>query len=248
MTPIYRVARNDISPSVRRYATEFKKGLRETVKVTSAGITRRVIDLTPPASQGVTGADAYRAGRTKIAGQMSSAMIPVRIKGRRKITTVFGHHLKRPVYVPTRERYPDVDTVYRSRTKIAASGFGIRTKSGPKAYVDVRKFQAVLKARQDRVGALAAGFSGAAQALDVPLQNWVSRHGTSGGRVQIDTAGDRMRVVVENFGNGAPAAVRSELARRIDYAVQYQRNAMERAIVGYHNRIKQQLGIKGRSA
>lgn len=246
MTPIIKLVRNDLGPSVRRYATEMKKGLREAVKQTAAGITRRVIDITPPASQGVTGADAYRAGRLKIANQMNSVLAPVKIKGRRKITTVFGHKLKRPVYVPTREKYPAVDVAYRARTKIAASGFGIRAQAGgPKAYVDVRKFQAVLKARQERVGALAAGFAGAAQALDVPLQNWVSRHGTSGGRVQIDTAGDRMRVVVENFGNGAPAPIVGELARRIDYAVQYQRSAMERAIVGYHNRTKQQLGIKG---
>ena len=248
MTPIVRIVRNNIGPTLFRYAAEMKKGMRETVKLAARGATRYVIDITPPASEGVTGAAAYRAGRNRIAGDLDKVFAPVRLKGRRKITTVFGRRLKRPIYVPTKEKYPDVSGIYRQQSNFRGAGVGFRARNlkAAKYYVDVRKFAAVVKAKQARVGALAAGWSAAANALDVPLQQWISRHGTAGGRVQIDTAGDRMTVTVENFGDGLPANVRAELARRVPIAVEYQRNTMIRGIEGYHNRTRAALGIAGR--
>lgn len=247
MTPVFKLARNDIGPSIRRYAAEMKKGLPEVTKSTAKGVTRRVIDVTPPASAGVVGAAARRAGFDRIASDMGKVLAPVRLKGRRKITTVFGHTVARPFYVPTRELHPDVAGAYRQHRTFRNNGVGVRARNlrERKLFVDERKFAAVLKAKQARVGALASGWTAAAQALDVPVQQWISRHGTSGGRIQIDTAGDRMRVTVENFAPGVPENVRAELARRIPYAVEYQAAAMARAIAGYHNRTKQELGLKG---
>jgi len=244
MTPVIHLARNNISPSVRRYAAEFKLGLRVVVKQTAKGITRRVIDITPPSNGGNTGADAYRAGRNKIANQMGAVMAPVRLKGRRLIKQAWGRPLKRPRYVPTKERHPDVAGDYAARLRSKSGGLGLATTRGQKLYVDVRKFKEVLRARQERVGTLASGWAAAAVALDVPVQQWINRHGGSRGMVRIDTAGDRMFVTVENFAPGLPGPVQAELARRIPSAVQLQANAMERAINGYHQRVKGQLNIK----
>jgi hypothetical protein len=244
MSPVFTLARNNIGPSVRTFAVEMKLGLREATKQTARSITRRVVDLTPPASAGSTGQDARRMGEGKIAAQMRNILAPKRLKGRRKITVVFGRKLRRPVYVTTTEKYPDVAAIYRANSHASGTGARITTSSGRKFYVDTRKFQAVFEAKRGQVGTLAAGWAAGANALDVPLQQWISRHPTSGGRVTIDVAGSRMLVVVENLGSGLPTHLRGELARRIPYAVEYQRAAMERAIEGYKDRTRQKLGIK----
>ena len=242
MTPVIKSDGSRLRLKIREYATGMKLGLREATHATGKGITRRVLDLTPPASAGVTGAAAARAGRQKISRQMHAVMAPVRLKGRRAIRVVFGRKLARPVYVPTKERHPDVAGLYSSRTRVASSGFGIRAiVGGAKAYVDVRKFQAVLKGREKAVGRLASGWAAAAGALDVPVQNWIGRHGASRGTVRIDTAGDRMKIVVQNLAPDVPPAVRAELVRRLVSAVEYQTAAMGRAIAGYHARLRARL-------
>jgi hypothetical protein len=248
MTPTIKIERNNISPSIRRYAAAFKVGLRDVVRQTAKGITRRVADMTPPANGATSGREARKAGEEKIFNQMSAVFAPKKLKGRRLITHAWGRKLKRPRYVTTTERHPDVAGIYHGRLKASGTGVGFSTgRVRQKLFVDVRKFTAVLKARQANVGKLAAGWGAAAAALDVPLQQWIKRHGSSRGRVRIDTAGDRMLVTTENIAPGLPSNVRSELARRIPYAVEYQANAMTRAIEGYHQRIKQQNGIRGRA-
>lgn len=253
MAPMVKLLRNDVGPSIRRYASEFQIGLREATKITSKGITRRIIAITPPAHAGTEGRDAYKTGVDKISRQMQAVLIVPfwrnggRLVGRRLITHVYGHKLKRPVYVKTKEKYPDVRGLYHGLLRARGTGIGISTGKarGRKFYVDVRKFQAELKRRSASVGKLAAGWNAAASALDVPVQSWISRHGTSGGLIRIETVGARMRVVVQNLAPGSPRNIRAELERRIPYAMQYQAAAMERAINGYHNRTRQQLGIRG---
>jgi hypothetical protein len=245
MSPVIRIVRNDIGPSVRRFSSVMKRGLRDVTRQAAKGITRRVIDVTPPASEGSAGQDARRAGEGKISRQMSSVFAPKKLKGRRKITVVFGRRLKKPVYVKTKEKHPDVAGLYRQNSRARGTATGITTrKVHNKFYVDVRKFQAVLAAKKSKVGTLAAGWTAGATALDLPVQAWISRHGSSGGMVRIDTAGDRMRVVVENFAPGLPPHIRADLARRIPYAVQYQANAMERAIAAVKQKTCSEVGIK----
>lgn len=245
IAPVFKLVRNHIGPTVRRFSSEMKRGLRDVTRQAAKGITRRVIDVTPPASQGSTGRDARMAGEAKIAGQMNAVLAPVRLKGRRKVTTVFGRTLKRPVFVNTKEKYPDVAGIYRANTKTRGTGTGISTgRIRQKFFVDVTKFKAVLNAKKARVGVTAAGWNAGAAALDVPVQAWISRHGSSGGMVRIDVAGERMRVVVENLSPGLPANIRADLARRIPYAVQYQADAMERAIVATKKRAAGELGIR----
>lgn len=246
LAPVIRILRNNITPTLHRFSTEMKRGLRDVTRQAAKGITRRIIDLTPPASAQSTGQDARRAGENKIAGQMNYVLAPKRLKGRRKITQVFGHKLKRPVYVPTTEKYPNVREIYEANTKTRTAGTGISAKrTTQKFYVDATKFKAELRTRQGQVGKFASGWNAGAGALEVPVQNWISRHGASSGTVRVDTAGDRMRVVVENLAPGVPGNLRADMARRIPYAVDYQTAAMERAIVATKQRTAGDLGIKG---
>ncbi|MBC7367570.1 MAG: hypothetical protein H7343_12315 [Undibacterium sp.] len=230
MNPTLTLVQDHIGPSIERYAEVMGRTLADTIKRAARGVTRRVINLTPPGSAGTVGAAAYRQGRERIKANLNAVFAPVKIKGRRKLTTVFGHRLKSPLYVATKERFPDVSATYRQRAHARGTGVGITVSRGAKAYVDTRKFVAVLAAKQARVGLLAAGFAAGANALDVPLQQWVSRHGPATGTVKMDLFSARMAITVENFAPGVPANVRAALASRISYALQYQRAAMEREI------------------
>lgn len=220
-----------ISPTLERYAEQMGRTLAATIKRAAKGVTRRVISITPPASAETTGAAAYRQGRRKIEQQINSVLAPVKLKGQRKITTVFGRKLKTPVYAPTKERFPDVAAVLRSRLVARGNDVGIRGRAGgAKTFVDVRKVKAIIASKNSRVGVLASGWQAAAAALDVPVQQWIARHGGGGGRVELDFFTARMHVTAENFATGVPAGVRGAMAKRIVYAVQYQRAAMEREI------------------
>lgn len=248
MEPTLTLIRDDMSNKLLLYAEIMGKRLTDVVKRMAKGVTRRVIAITPPGSQGTTGAAAYRQGRTRIARQMSAVLAPVKLKGQRKVTSVFGRKLAAPVIVPTKERHPDVATLYRNQLRTDKSGrLKLNNFRGQKFYVDVRKFKAVLAARQARVGSLAAGFSSAAAALDVPLQNWVSRHGRAGGNISLDLAGAAMRITVRNFAPSLPAPLRAETQRRIEYAITYQQAAMERECSFVAFKTAQELAIKTRN-
>lgn len=247
MTPSFELVHDRMSGSLLRYAEVMGRTLKSTVERAAKGVTRRVINLTPPGSQGTTGAAAYRQGRLKIARQMDAVFAPVKIKGRRKITTVFGHKLKRPVYVSTTERFPDVADEYRKRAHASSTGIGIRVSRGAKAYIDVRKFRAVLAAKQARVGTLASGWAAAAEALDVPLQQWISRHGAGRGTLKRDLNGPQMRITARNLAPNLPGPIAAEMDRRINAAVRYQRDAMLREINYRAGQVARDLAIKTRN-
>lgn len=250
MTPTINLVHDHIGPSIQRYAEVMGRTLADTVKRTAKGVTRRVIAITPPASQGMEGAAAYRSGRTKIARQMSALLAPVKLKGRRKISVVFGRKLKRAITVPTKERHPDVSSIYREQSHLLTKRIGFRLKDyrGRKYYVDVRKFQRVLAARQQNVGKLASGWAEGAGALDVPVQNWISRHGRGRGAVKLDLMSSNMRITVSNNpASGLSDMVAAEMRRRIGYAVGYQQQAMRREVDYYALKKARELGIKTRN-
>lgn len=230
MNPTLTLVRDHID--VLHYAEVTGRTLAASLKRGARGVTRRVIDVTPPASQGTTGAAAYRQGRIRIGKQMSAIMAPVRLKGRRLIPVVFGHRLATPVSVKTRELYPDVRQLYNTQLRASANGARLRLNNfrGQKFYVSKPKFQAELKRRQSHVGRMASGWHAAARALDVNVQDWISRHGSARGSINMQLVTSRMRITAQNFAPGASAQVRAELARRIPYALKYQAAAMEREI------------------
>lgn len=233
------VVKNDISKVVSHYSAEMGKTVVEATRMAAKGATRRVIELTPPAHEGVTGAAAYRFARQKINRDLRKVLVPVQLKGRREITHVFGRELVRPVVVQTTEIHPDVAGVYRQNSRMKNVGVGASSRDlGTRKYwVDTRKFSALLKSKESRIGRMASGWAAGAMALDVPLQQWISRHGPANGRVVIRTSSASCSILVENFAEGVPDNVRAELRRRIPYAIQYQAAAMERAIRGRAERL-----------
>jgi len=247
MNPTLTLVRDNID--VIHYAEVTGRTLAGSLKRAGKGVTRRVIDITPPASAATTGAAAYRQGRIRIGKQMSAILAPVKLKGRRLIPVVFGHRLAKPVSVKTRELYPDVKQLYNSQLHAAANGARLRLNNfrGQKFYVSKSKFQTELKRRQANVGRMASGWHAAARALDVNVQDWISRHGSSRGSVNMQFVTSRMRITAQNFAPNASAQVKAELARRIPYALKYQAAAMQREINYLVGKNALEHGIKTRN-
>jgi hypothetical protein len=218
MTPTVALTRDNVTPTLERYAVEMRRALPEVAVRYMRGVTRRVLAITPPGNAGTQGAsqtlgmDAYNAGRARIARQMQAVLIPVRLKHKRK------------------ERWPDVAGLYRSQLKSNGGRMRLANYTGQKFYVDVRKFREVLRDRQGRVGRMASGWGAAAVGLKVALPAWVSRHGTTRGRLVQDLGGPKIKMIVTNFAPEATGPIRAEMVRRIPYATAYQRAGMEREI------------------
>lgn len=231
MTPQIQLIRDTLSPTIERYAETLGRTLAQTMRRAAKGINRRVLAITPPGSAGTTGAAARRQGQQRIARQMSHVLAPVRLKGRRRITVVFGRKIARPVFVKTRERVPDVAAHYRRELRKNAAGTGLVLRNpGRKVWVDVRKFEAELKRRQGAVGRLASGWAEGARVLEVPVQQWVARHGTGRGAIRLNVLTAQMGITVYNRTANLPGPLRAEMDRRILAAVNLQREAMEREI------------------
>ncbi len=208
-----------ISTSMPRYAEVTRRSSSAVLKRAMRGATRRVIAVSPPGWQDTQGSrqtlgrDAYQAGAVKIRRQMLAVLAPRTLKRKR------------------RERWPDVISTYRARRVFRNNGVGVRISKGPgPAYVDRVKFNLLLDEKKGRIGRFAAGWAAGAGALGVPLPAWVSRHGAGGGMVRMNLVTSRMSITVANFGAGAPHNVRTEMRRRIPYALRYQAAAMQREV------------------
>jgi hypothetical protein len=230
--------RNELERTMRIFGRVMQRDGEKLARSVFKNITRRVLALTPPSHAAtITGdmalrKDAYWAGANRIARQMQNVLAPVRLKHKRK------------------ERHPDVAALYRGLLRNSGGRLKLKTAYvGQKFYVDAVKFRAVLKDRQARIGRLASGWTPAARAVGVAVPEWVARHGTARGTFQsTPPGGGRIGLRAVNLGTGLSPEVRTELARRIPYALQYERSSMVRQIHHLARTNASALGIRARSA
>lgn len=232
MTPIFTLTRNISSQVMERWASAMRKTVPEAFTEAGRRATRMLISLTPPANAGLgklTGsAEAYRAGKTRIANQMKSLLAPVKLKGRKTITKLFGKTLAKPITYRTKERWPDVAAIYKENSYKVFGALGVRVRVGKKFYVSATKFRRVLSKKQARVGVLASGWAPSARALDVTMPAFVSRQNGSGRGAIYKNFGNQARIGIKmvNFAPGLPGPIRAELMRRIPYAAAYVKRGL----------------------
>lgn len=229
--------RNELERTLAAYGRVMQRDGAELLRRAFRNITRRVLAITPPSSaasmgEGMTlSRDAYFAGAARISRQMQNVLVPVRLKRKR------------------RERHPDVAGLYRGLVNSNDGRMRLKTQFvGRKHYVDIVKYRAVLKDRQARVGRMASGWAAAAGAAGLSVPAWVSRHGGARGKVQSQLTGPVMGLRATNFAPTASPAIRAELARRIPYAMAYERASMRRQIDHLARTHGGALGRRARSA
>jgi hypothetical protein len=188
-----------------------------------------MIRITPPFNGKGSIAAAKKQGERAILKDMRKIFVPVDLKGQRQITQVFGKVIE-PRYVYTKEKHPDVESVWQSRRKTA-----MRNRRGRNLfYVDRRKFERLRKKKIKQVGKLGSGFAPAANRLGVALPAFMKRHQTPGS-IQVNSTPDHIQITIINGAHYAHQI--PDLRRRIEWAVGAQRGAMERQL----NRAMKQL-------
>jgi hypothetical protein len=98
------------------------------------------------------------------------------------------------------------------------------------------------KSVQGRVGLLASGWNRAAETLGYTPPQWIRRHGTSRGSIDITTANGAFRVRVTNDVKFAGSV--KDLSRRVQSALNQQAQAMEKRVKFFEEKAAKRAGFK----
>lgn len=200
---------NRLESTLVRWAAIMRKDVRASMMEAGRRVTRMVIDITPPASSGATGRDAYMQGKRKIRRNLTQIMAPRTLKHQRV------------------ERFPDIEATYRRRAVWRNNGVGVRVGRGALAYVDRAKFLAFEKGKLEKIGRMASGWLAGAQLFKLSTLQWISRHGSGRGyAVMLERAGE-IGWSVGNFAPSVPPNVVKEMERRIPFAMAYVQRGLE---------------------
>lgn len=203
---------------LERYAFVMNRTFPEVLERAGRGIVRRAIAITPPASaEGIeggldSGGEAKQRGFRAISRDLNKLFVPVKLKHKRR-EAISGAEMVR---------------IHARALSFKRPGAKMRRDRGQPYYVDARKFRALEDKLRSHVGRLASGWVAAAQAVKAAVPAWVSRHGSGRGIVQFDFNSSELYFEAVNYASNVPAYIRTEAQRRINYAVQYQANAMNR--------------------
>lgn len=182
-----------------------------------------LLQITPPGSQGVTGAAARRQGERAIARDLARIFEGVAIKG------------KGP---PP----PDPILIHRRHFYLKRPGRRMRRDRGQPYFVDAVQLALMRRILQARVGKLAAGWTTAARAVGAAVPAWIARHGSERGLVDIDFRPPRYSILMVCLA--PPGAPVEELRRRVPFALSYATRNLERQIVHWLRRDAARAGFR----
>lgn len=216
-----------------RHIIDFSRAADRSVvdvgRTVAKGMVTDIIAITPPASKGAQGVAAKRAGEGAIMRDLGAVFAPVRIKGYRTITTVFGRKIKKPVRVPTTEHWPDVISIYHERSHRRHGG---RMTRGRKQayYVSRAKLTSLATGLKAKVGTLAAGWIPAALELGAKVPAFIMRHaGKAHGTIQITyEKGILIRAINHFPGNAGELA--ADVQRRVEAVKGYAIGKLKRQL------------------
>lgn len=237
---------SSLQSAMRRLAAQSGKTKRELCETAAKGFVRDVVAITPPASKGVSGTSAKKAGERTIATDVARIFKPASPeviaslaaqggsivekfghKGAKALGEVETRVLSRsemPAWHAARRR---ADGRVMAINRDATTGLRKRDLRGlDTGVVSKADFNWFVRTLQKAVGILAAGWNAAARHLKVNLPAWVRRHGDSNGAVSVAVTPTTFRLELTN-AVGFVENVKG-YARRIQKAVDYQAGKMQR--------------------
>ena len=204
----------ELRKAIAALQKETPKAKGKCVQQAARGFVKKIVEITPPASEGVTGNAARQRGEQIIVSDIGRIMTGAVAQGTTRRTLLDG-----------RSGAASAEELYKrfrdSRTgRINPAGLR-HPYLVPQAQV-----MALLRRLLGEVGWMAAGWNAAARSLKVGLPAWIRRHGDRAGSILVRTRGEIVRIEVTNkvkfVGNV------KDYNRRIQKAVDYQAGAMRR--------------------
>ena len=214
-----RLDTTKLTSAIRQLADITKRGRGEVCREAAKGFVKNIVAITPPASRGVTGGAAKKAGENAVAGDLArmARVVPASVISRSELMQI---------HKDKRGRNGGIQRMRKSQ----------RTKVTPAV------FNAVVRVLKKDVGTLSAGWVAAAAQLGVSIPAWVKRHGSSRGDILITHTPDVFRIAISN---AVPFVLNvRDLERRVQASVNYQSNAMNRKAAFLIKRAAQKSGWK----
>lgn len=215
MTTEIEVDTREFMATAARFLATSKRDHLVVMREQAKGVIREVIALTPPGRPGMTKARSRGTGKVK-------ADILKLVKGTSS---------------EARVQRRDIAAIHASRRRRGR----VTRELNPRILVPMDALRAYIKERQARVGHLASGWNEAAAKLGYKPPAWVWRN-EGPGAIQIRVTDKDIRIRATN--RVAFASEISMLNRRIQTALNIQRNKMERRLASYLKRAAARSGFK----
>jgi hypothetical protein len=237
----------------RRLATSSRDHLA-VLSEQARGIQRRVIEVTPPGSEGVKGTSRKAremgmaaVGRDirRIYGTPGDAYELIRAKNEQVAGAFWKAHQQRDVAEASRlmesvvgkKLFPfDGGKLHGSFKKKQGR---VKSRGAIFFVEDEKELNDYIKTRQKRVQFLQAGWKEAASKLGLTLPSSISTHHSVGSAV-IEVTATRIRIVATN---GVSYASNADVERRIQFAINAQGGAMERQMERYVETLNRRAGL-----
>jgi hypothetical protein len=236
----------------RRLATSSRDHLL-VLSEQARGIQRRVIDVTPPGSEGVKGTSrqARKMGMAKVEGDIrkiygtpGDAFELIKAKDAHAADAFWAAHKKQHLAEASRvmetvvgkKLYPFDNGSLHKRMR---RGGRVRSRSIIFYVEDQRELKSYIKERQKRVQFLQAGWKHVAAQLGLSVPASISAHHAPGSAV-IEVTQTRIRIVATN---GVSYASNADVGRRIQFAINAQAGAMERQMQTYIDNLNRKAGL-----
>lgn len=175
------------------------------------GFLKNIIELTPPAHSGVTGNAAKKAGEQTVQNDVLKLVQPVTAEGKDV----------RSILAPAAEIL-----AAHERSRKGARGRVNPRNRREKLFASNGVVNGVIRLLQKSVGILAAGWVKACAKYKVSMPAWMKRHGAANGAAFETNTLTRFRVTVANEVPFVGDV--KDFNRRVEKAVEYQENAMNR--------------------
>ena len=215
MTTEIEVDTREFMATAARFLATSKRDHLVVMREQAKGVIREVIALTPPGRPGMTKARSRGTGKVK-------ADILKLVKGTSS---------------EARVQRRDIAAIHASRRRRGR----VTRELNPRILVPMDALRSYIKERQARVGHLASGWNVAAAKLGYKPPAWVWRN-EGPGAITIRVTDKDIRIRATN--RVAFASEVSMLNRRIQTALNIQRNKMERRLASYLKRAAARSGFK----
>lgn len=192
---------SELNRAMAALAADGGKSKLEVCRMAAKGFIKDIVGITPPASKGVAGMAAKKAGEAAVERDIAAIAIPVDGVPRAGKGDLFAWH---------QSKWQN----------------GRIRSNGEQIAVNRADYNAIVRTLKALVGFLAAGWNAAAQKLGVKLPAWVKRHGSKFGEHRITETPTRVSIELSNVV-GFVGDVKA-YDRRVQMAVNYQAKKMQR--------------------